>query len=88
MTSRSLRVNLGRHSHIPTNWVKPCSIFNDISRGLVENWPIWVVTITLVVAAVIDGLQAEGAELDHVPDDHLGLDLQRDASRRTPAGKG
>jgi prepilin peptidase CpaA len=31
--------------------------FEDISRGLVENWPIWVVTITLVVAAVIDGMQ-------------------------------
>lgn len=29
----------------------------DISRGLSENWPIWVVTITLVVAAVIDGLK-------------------------------
>jgi prepilin peptidase CpaA len=29
--------------------------FEEISRGLVDNWPIWVVTITLVVAAVIDG---------------------------------
>ncbi|MGD9636940.1 MAG: prepilin peptidase [Pirellulales bacterium] len=29
----------------------------DISRGLTENWPIWVVTVTLVVAAVIDGLK-------------------------------
>jgi prepilin peptidase CpaA len=29
----------------------------DISRALAENWPIWVVTITLVVAAVIDGLK-------------------------------
>jgi len=29
----------------------------DISRSLAENWPIWVVTITLVVAAVIDGLK-------------------------------
>jgi prepilin peptidase CpaA len=26
-------------------------------RGLAENWPIWVVTITLVVAAVIDGMK-------------------------------
>ena len=26
-----------------------------VSRGLAENWPIWVVTVTLVVAAVIDG---------------------------------
>jgi prepilin peptidase CpaA len=31
--------------------------FEDISRGLVQNWPIWVVSITLVVAAVIDGLK-------------------------------
>jgi prepilin peptidase CpaA len=29
--------------------------FEDINRGLIENWPIWVVTVTLVVAAVIDG---------------------------------
>lgn len=27
------------------------------ARGLAENWPIWVVTVTLVVAAVIDGLK-------------------------------
>jgi len=27
----------------------------DVSRGLLENWPIWIVTVTLVVAAVIDG---------------------------------
>ncbi len=31
--------------------------FENICRGLVENWPIWVVSITLVVAAVIDGLK-------------------------------
>ena len=30
---------------------------NELSTGLVENWPIWVVTATLVVAAVIDGMQ-------------------------------
>jgi prepilin peptidase CpaA len=29
----------------------------DISRSLTDNWPIWFVTITLVVAAVIDGLK-------------------------------
>lgn len=29
----------------------------DITRSVAENWPIWVVTITLVVAAVIDGLK-------------------------------
>ena len=28
-----------------------------LSKALVENWPIWLVTVTLVVAAVIDGLQ-------------------------------
>jgi prepilin peptidase CpaA len=31
--------------------------FDDISRGLVLNWPVWVVSFTLVVAAVIDGLK-------------------------------
>jgi prepilin peptidase CpaA len=30
---------------------------NDITRSFTENWPIWFVTITLVVAAVIDGLK-------------------------------
>jgi prepilin peptidase CpaA len=29
----------------------------DLTRGLAENWPIWFVTITLVVAAVIDGMK-------------------------------
>lgn len=28
-----------------------------LSKAVVENWPIWLVTVTLVVAAVIDGLQ-------------------------------
>jgi prepilin peptidase CpaA len=28
-----------------------------LSLSLTENWPIWVVTITLVLAAVIDGLK-------------------------------
>jgi prepilin peptidase CpaA len=28
-----------------------------LSLSLTENWPIWVVTITLIVAAVIDGLK-------------------------------
>ena len=31
--------------------------FETISRGLVNHWPIWVVTITLIVAAVIDGMK-------------------------------
>lgn len=29
--------------------------FHELSRSFVQNWPIWVVTVTLVVAAVIDG---------------------------------
>ena len=28
-----------------------------LSNAVVDNWPIWLVTVTLVVAAVIDGLQ-------------------------------
>ncbi|MEO2046942.1 MAG: prepilin peptidase [Pirellulales bacterium] len=31
--------------------------FNNFGSYLSETWPIWVVTITLIVAAVIDGLQ-------------------------------
>jgi len=27
----------------------------DLTNSLVQNWPVWVVTITLVVAAAIDG---------------------------------
>jgi prepilin peptidase CpaA len=30
---------------------------HDISRALTDNWPVWFVTITLIVAAVIDGLK-------------------------------
>src|SRR5215211_2699058 len=30
---------------------------HHLSRGLFDNWPIWVVTFTLIVAAVIDGLK-------------------------------
>jgi prepilin peptidase CpaA len=30
---------------------------HHLSRGLVDNWPIWFVTITLILAAVIDGLK-------------------------------
>ena len=30
---------------------------HHLTRGLFENWPIWIVTITLIVAAVIDGLK-------------------------------
>jgi len=29
----------------------------SLTEGLAEHWPIWVVTVTLVVAAVIDGLK-------------------------------
>jgi len=28
-----------------------------LSEAIVENWPIWLVTVILIVAAVIDGLQ-------------------------------
>src|SRR5262245_33318863 len=27
------------------------------THGLAENWPVWFVTVTLIVAAVIDGMQ-------------------------------
>ena len=30
---------------------------HDIASALHQNWPIWLVTVTLIVAAVIDGLQ-------------------------------
>jgi len=30
---------------------------HTLSQGLTENWPIWVVTITLIMAAVVDGLK-------------------------------
>ena len=30
---------------------------HQLTRGLLDNWPIWVVTLTLIVAAVIDGLK-------------------------------
>ncbi len=30
---------------------------HDIARSFTDNWPVWFVTITLVVAAVIDGLK-------------------------------
>jgi prepilin peptidase CpaA len=30
---------------------------HNLSRAFTDNWPVWFVTITLVVAAVIDGLK-------------------------------
>ena len=30
---------------------------NDIIRAITDNWPVWFVTITLIVAAIIDGLK-------------------------------
>ena len=30
---------------------------STIGTALLENWPVWVVTVVLIVAAVIDGLQ-------------------------------
>ncbi len=32
-------------------------MIETIQSGLIENWHIWFVTVTLIVAAVIDGLQ-------------------------------
>jgi len=32
-------------------------MFNTLSQGFINHWPIWVVSITLIVAAVIDGLK-------------------------------
>ena len=32
-------------------------IIADFGYAVAENWPIWVVTITLIVAAVIDGFE-------------------------------
>jgi len=32
-------------------------MFQNLAKSLADNWPIWVVTLTLVVAAVIDGLK-------------------------------
>jgi prepilin peptidase CpaA len=29
----------------------------EVATAIVDNWPIWVVTITLIVAAVIDGFE-------------------------------
>jgi prepilin peptidase CpaA len=29
--------------------------FESVNRTVVDNWPIWFVTVTLIVAAVIDG---------------------------------
>ena len=31
--------------------------FNQLAEAFTENWHVWLVTITLVVAAVIDGIQ-------------------------------
>jgi prepilin peptidase CpaA len=31
--------------------------FADVSRAFTQNWPVWAVSITLVVAAIIDGLK-------------------------------
>jgi prepilin peptidase CpaA len=31
--------------------------FENISRAIIANWPFWFVTVTLIVAAVIDGYQ-------------------------------
>jgi prepilin peptidase CpaA len=30
---------------------------HNLNQAIVENWPVWLVTITLVLAAVIDGMK-------------------------------
>ena len=30
---------------------------SELTAAVVKNWPIWLVTVTLIVAAVIDGIQ-------------------------------
>jgi prepilin peptidase CpaA len=32
-------------------------MFETLKTGILENWPYWIVSITLIVAAVIDGIQ-------------------------------
>jgi prepilin peptidase CpaA len=32
-------------------------ILTNLARGFVENWPIWLVSVVLIVAAIIDGVQ-------------------------------
>ena len=32
-------------------------MFESITNGLIENWPYWLVSVVLVVAAVIDGIK-------------------------------
>lgn len=32
-------------------------MFQEIADSFMDNWPVWFVTITLIVAAVIDGIQ-------------------------------
>src|SRR5258705_10170608 len=49
-----------RHCHLDIRHLQIGSHMFDIhhlTRGLFYNWPIWIVTLTLIVAAVIDGLK-------------------------------
>jgi prepilin peptidase CpaA len=32
-------------------------MIDTIRNGFLENWPVWIVSVTLIVAAVIDGIQ-------------------------------
>jgi prepilin peptidase CpaA len=54
------------HRYCTTLWAVPTPpielgqhmlTLQDISRSFTDNWPVWFVTVTLVVAAVIDGLK-------------------------------
>ncbi len=64
----------------------------DIRRhsaaAFVENWPIWVVTITLVVAAVIDGLKLKVPNWITFPMIISGWIYSADVLAVSPAGKG
>src|SRR2546423_15209909 len=47
-----------RHLDIHNSHIgSPMFDIHYLSRGLFYNWPIWIVTLTLIVAAVIDGLK-------------------------------
>jgi prepilin peptidase CpaA len=41
--------------------------FEDFNRAFINHWPIWVVSVTLVVAAVIDGLKLKVPNLITFP---------------------
>ena len=48
-----------------------------MGEAVASNWPVWTVTIVLILAAVIDGLRIASSELDHISNDYCGVDIQR-----------